>query len=682
MLAKMRRLSRRRPFYGVRAGVVGLCLAALASLSVVSAGATATSPGDPTASAYVATSVRAATWNICGEAGGATPVDLGYCPDRNRPDVKADAIADVVRQRDLNAVLLQEVCSGNADDGSGNSSSDPANPSDLEWIASRLGPEWTFRWATVVRPDGRSDCRGGLSGTLSVAIGVKGTITWSHAVPLPVPLGEGADRAQVLCVGVADWDSHVCTTHLANIDDPSVYAAEVETVRSEVAGYPSVVLGGDFNTGIPDNLQALYGTLAECDQQSYLPGDANNEATHFTYTPGAPYTGRKIDYLFSTSGFTGCDSWTEKADQADYSTQPSCSPTATPVLCVPTGISDHAPLYGYTKGGPVLDWGLADGTGDTASDGSGNSPGALSGGAVWSMDHAGSLLLDGRDGAVTAPGPALDTSRSFTVSAWAKVDPSAGTSVVLSQDGAKASGVMLWYNQPDDTWRFGMQRSDATGWNVDQAVSTQPARTGTWTRLAGVFDAAHGTLTLYVDGVAAGSAVHTTRWSATGPFVAGRDRVSGAPNAFWKGALQSVRAFDYPMTAAEVASFASETTAPTGNRTVPDTGSSDPGCTAFAPYGTVPSTTPALTVQTVAADPSAAARGEFSIWDDTDPDLPQPVVMGGPGSASGWVTGGGEVSVTTPPLVPGHLYGWHARTNTASGISATGPVCHFYAAAG
>ncbi|MEU9292685.1 LamG-like jellyroll fold domain-containing protein [Streptomyces sp. NPDC048266] len=88
-------------------------------------------------------------------------------------------------------------------------------------------------------------------------------------------------------------------------------------------------------------------------------------------------------------------------------------------------------------------------------------------------------------------------SRSFTVSAWAKVDPGAGTSVVLSQDGTTISGMTLWYGQ-DGTWRFGLPTADSSTWAVDQAVA--PATAGVWTRLTGVYDAVSGAVALYVDG--------------------------------------------------------------------------------------------------------------------------------------------------------------------------------------
>ncbi|MCZ4118545.1 LamG-like jellyroll fold domain-containing protein [Streptomyces sp. H39-S7] len=512
-------------------------------------------------------SVRAMTWNVCGEAGGASPSALGYCPDRKSPQKKADGITDVVRARNLNVVMLQEVCAGPPLNLPGAAT----GPSQLDTILSALGAGWTSATAVALRPDGRSDCRGSLSGTLSTAILVKGTIDdRPQPVPLPVPLNSDADRAQVLCAGVAGWQTHVCTTHLSNNDAllaAGVYEKEVATLKSVISAYPRVVVGGDFNMGyygaVPSRLQPLYDLMPECDRSSYLPGDAANEVTHFTYAPTTgTYTSSKIDYLFSTAGFTGCDSWTQKADQADYrlSQQPECYYVANQhdAVCTPTGISDHAPLYGYTKGAPDLSWKLTDGSGTTAADDSVNSrPGTLDGGVSWSAAPGGGADFNGTDGAVTAPGSVVNTAQSFTVSASVNIRPGAPTSVVASQDGTNISGMMLVYDAVDSSWRFVMPAADSSGWTVHQVMANVAAQTGVWTRLTGVFNAATGTMTLYVNGTAAGTASHTTLWSATGPFVVGRDKVDGRANAYLSGSVRTVRTFSYPLNAAEVASLTS-----------------------------------------------------------------------------------------------------------------------------
>ncbi|WP_158819155.1 LamG-like jellyroll fold domain-containing protein [Streptomyces sp. NRRL S-623] len=683
-------------------GLVVLLAAVLLGTAALP-GRAAAVDGPPASDAYSRPSVRAMTWNVCGEAGGSTPGTGAYCPDRNEPQAKAAAVGEAVRARDLNAVMLQEVCSGPFLSGLNSGS---GGPSQLDRIAAELGPEWSFRWAEVWRPataafpQGSSYCRAGLTGTLSVAIGVKGRIDWQRTRTMPVPVDAGQSRTQALCVGAAGWESHLCTAHVANFDAAArqgrmtqaeadgLYADQIGVIEEMAAGLPSVVVGGDFNTRLRAKLQPLYDTLYECDERSYFPGDTAAEPTHFspateTTDPAtgaitdSRYSTARLDYLFSSEAFTGCDSWTEKADRADYTpaAQPSCSTVATPPVCTPTGTSDHAPVYGSTQGGPGLDWRMN----GTASGGSLGLTGTPSPGASWSTGHGGALELDGVSGTVTAPGPVVDTRRSFTVSAWAKADPEAGISAVLAQDGTVISGAMLWYNAPDRTWRFGMPRADGPDWNVDQVISRTQAVPGVWTRLTGVHDAVAGTITLYVDGAPAGTVAHTATWAANGPFVVGRDLVKGRANAFWDGQVRGVEAYDYPMTAAQALSHSRTLTAPTVRAALPSTAGA--GCQALGGYGTVSSRTPTLTVHVAHPDPSKQVWAEFGLWDNTDPAQPQPVALGTPGSVSGKVVGRGTVSLTAPTLIDGHSYGWRARTADGTTSSAISSNCHFRVAA-
>ncbi|WP_327251247.1 LamG domain-containing protein [Streptomyces sp. NBC_01244] len=344
-----------------------------------------------------------------------------------------------------------------------------------------------------------------------------------------------------------------------------------------------------------------------------------------------------------------------------------------PKGCVPTGHSDHAPLVGSVKGGPRLDWRLGTAAGHT---------GTATTGVGWTNDHGGTAVLNGTTGQITASGPAVDTTRGFTVSAWAKVDTTAGTSVVLAQDGVTISGMMLWCNQPDSTWRFALPKGDSDTWSVDQVKT--PAVTNTWTHLTGTFDAATNTVALYVNGVPAGTASHTDIWSATGPFVVGRDEVKGLQNGFFKGSLQAVKAYDYAMTAAQAASAAGSLTPPTGTVTRPTTtDETGPGCHAKAntpgEFGTVDTSTPELTAYVAHPDPSREVWAEFSIWDSADKTLPQPIVMGDENSPSAKVLGSGTVSVRVPvALQRGRQYGWWVRTTDGpSSRSTTSAVCHF-----
>ncbi|PYC88408.1 hypothetical protein C7C46_00595 [Streptomyces tateyamensis] len=640
--------------------------------------------------------VRVMTWNICGESGGSTPADPAYCPFRNDPQTKMAAVADEVVSRHLNTVLLQEICSGA--DGSQLALLQTA-------LADRGQSDWNFATAESRRAPSPGDddtgrCRGGLQGRLSIAVGVRNKITWTDQVKLPVDPAWGQDQNQILCVAAQGWEPRVCGTHLSNFGSsvPAVpgaqakYDAEVLTVQKEVSAFGSVVLGGDFNTSVRSNLKPLYDRMAECDQQPFYPSDPVNETTHLGLDATAAntdpvthalksdrYLPTKIDYLFSTAGFSNCDSDTGQADTADYSyqDQPQCW-DATHPLCKPNGFSDHTPLIGTVKNARVLSWGL--GSASSLPDRT-----VVTGGVAFGPDHGGSAVLTGSaKGVVTASGPAVDTRNSFTVSAWAKTET---TGVVLSQDGTNTSGMMLWYDGSEKAWHFAMPNSSGIGWHVDQTAAA--ADPGVWTHLTAVYDAVAQNIRLYVGGGSPTTAAHTARIPSSGPFVVGRDRVNGNENGYLTGSVQQVQVFEYPMTDAEVGALHGTLAAPTATTTAPLSDTTDAGCwdiptdfpllpTQTAQpghplYGIVHTTTPSLSVQVAGPDPSAPVHAVFTVWDDSHP-AQQNLPDGQSGSPASALGGQSTLALS---LQDGHTYGWYARTSDGTSSSPSTTPCHF-----
>ncbi|WP_285543623.1 ricin-type beta-trefoil lectin domain protein [Streptomyces lavendulae] len=218
-------------------------------------------------------------------------------------------------------------------------------------------------------------------------------------------------------------------------------------------------------------------------------------------------------------------------------------------------------------------WKLDDGAGTTAADLRGRNRATLTGtGADWADDTvAGTATkvvdLDGTGATVATSGPAVDTSRSFTVSTWARTDKAGG--VVVSQDGRRSSGFMLW-SDPDGTWRFALGRTDADGWNYDQADVRNGAakvRTGVWTQLTATYDDTTGLIALYVNGTLAATGHHAkaNAWNATGPLVLGRYKHDGNPDVFLDGRVSNLAAYNH-------------STVPTATRTALVSGVSDAKC--------------------------------------------------------------------------------------------------------
>ncbi|MEU8424364.1 LamG-like jellyroll fold domain-containing protein [Micromonospora sp. NPDC048835] len=169
----------------------------------------------------------------------------------------------------------------------------------------------------------------------------------------------------------------------------------------------------------------------------------------------------------------------------------------------------------------------------------------------------------------------IDTSKSFSISVWAK--PTAAGGVIASEDGANASRFLLWNNQSDNTWRFGLGNADS-GWSYAQVVAPAGTALGVWTHLVGTYNAETRTIVLYVNGVIKGSAKYeaTPTWPSTGKFVVGRYKYQGAATAHYSGMLSNLQVWKRALTPTQV-----------GATNVTKSGSLTPvGATTWTPPGT------------------------------------------------------------------------------------------------
>jgi Concanavalin A-like lectin/glucanases superfamily len=188
----------------------------------------------------------------------------------------------------------------------------------------------------------------------------------------------------------------------------------------------------------------------------------------------------------------------------------------------------------------------------------------LSGGVtITTAGQSGSaLLFNGTDGVAQTtegnPGPVLHTDQSFTVSTWVKLgNVPAHNYTALGQDGNYVSAFYLGYRIFGGTtprWSFSMKDidNDASGvtWTHAYAPTTLTAAdVGKWVHLVGVYDAATGGMSLYVDGALAGTATRTaTPWDATGPMTIGTawyTQPGGTPGLVdhWNGTIDTVTVY-------------------------------------------------------------------------------------------------------------------------------------------
>ncbi|MFF7266370.1 LamG-like jellyroll fold domain-containing protein [Streptomyces sp. NPDC008159] len=204
-------------------------------------------------------------------------------------------------------------------------------------------------------------------------------------------------------------------------------------------------------------------------------------------------------------------------------------------------------------------WAMDEDSGTTAADSSGNGNTATLGpAATWTTGRVGSgaVGMGGTAGSVVdVPTPVVDTSASFTVSAWVKLSSTSGFQTAVSIDGTSLSGFYLQLNGTTGKFSFTRRASDSSSATTTRADAISAPATGTWYHLVGVDDVATGTLRLYVDGQAQGSVPYTGAWKATGHTVIGRGLYGGKPTDYLKGSVDDVRLYSGAMTAAEVAAL-------------------------------------------------------------------------------------------------------------------------------
>jgi hypothetical protein len=191
--------------------------------------------------------------------------------------------------------------------------------------------------------------------------------------------------------------------------------------------------------------------------------------------------------------------------------------------------------------------------GTTLADRSGrNATATLYGGAGAGGGYG---SFNGTSAYAATSGPAVDTSQSFTVSAWVRLTDGSGYRTAVSQDGQNVGGFNLGYQPPQDgnVWALELRNFDGYESGAKSRASA-PATLNTWTHLVGVRDAGANQLRLYVNGQLAGTAAYTHRWNATGSLAIGRVKWFGHAD-FWPGDIDDVRVWNRALGADEIATL-------------------------------------------------------------------------------------------------------------------------------
>src|SRR6266540_437379 len=211
----------------------------------------------------------------------------------------------------------------------------------------------------------------------------------------------------------------------------------------------------------------------------------------------------------------------------------------------------------------LLRWNFDEGGGGTVADASGNGrTGTFGGtGTGWGQGNDPGYVGDGAatltataGQQVAGPNAVVNTSQSFTVSAWVNLTDTSSNRTAVSQDGNRYSGFFLNYVSSLNRWVFSRMTSDTEV----RATSDAAPTLGAWTHLVGVHDTAAGTMRLYVNGVLQSTTAPAGNWSATGAFVVGRAKGGGTVVNTWAGGIDDVRVYQKVLSDDQIAALAGD----------------------------------------------------------------------------------------------------------------------------
>ncbi|WP_311203382.1 LamG domain-containing protein, partial [Streptomyces gossypii] len=259
-----------------------------------------------------------------------------------------------------------------------------------------------------------------------------------------------------------------------------------------------------------------------------------------------------------------------------------------------------------------------------------------------------SLSLNGTDGHARVASPHVNSSRSFSVSAWAKLEHKTNVAAIITaQAGEHRPGFELYYSADLDKWAFNQYDADDPEAKPVRATQLdgQSAHPGDWAHLVGVHDTLANTLTLYVNGTEAGSTELSGAFYADGPLQIGAGNYSGEPGRHFPGQIDDLRLFDRPVSAHEAQQLFQQRPVLTGRWQMDD--ASDPA----NGTGTTPDAGPLNNDATLHGDaridPSGAFMGDNGLLLDGVDDYAQtgevPVDTSKSFTVTAWVRAAAEL---------------------------------------
>ena len=197
--------------------------------------------------------------------------------------------------------------------------------------------------------------------------------------------------------------------------------------------------------------------------------------------------------------------------------------------------------------GLVAYWAFEETEGDTASDSTGNGHDGTLMGDPQRVDgyFGGGLEFDGDGDEVNVPFHEDLNQETFTISAWANVEPgSANHRAVISSRNVPSTGY-IFYAEPQNTWEFWTGDGE---WRKTQGPAV---KLGDWEHLAATF--ADGTQKFYVNGELEGETASALIVNPSQELLIGAGANERDHEYFFKGVIDEVLIYDRELDEDEIA---------------------------------------------------------------------------------------------------------------------------------
>ncbi|MFC5784674.1 LamG-like jellyroll fold domain-containing protein [Streptomyces aureus] len=397
-----------------------------------------------------------------------------------------------------------------------------------------------------------------------------GSTTYDHyAMTAPQSTHNASTSGQT---GVATFTSYVAGSDITGDGEAGFTIPQNVPIGWAVRGYDGTSYGPWSLEGTQTRCEFIYDTTVPKAPVVTSTAYPNDDAYHagigdygsFTFdSPSADVA--KYKYYFTGGSWTDVDATSAGGPATVRWMPPDEGPMYVKVKAVDgAGNVQKTPtsyVFNVSDGrAPAAGWTLGDAKGSATAAGMSGAPAATPGSGVTFGD-AGPLgatdtaaTLDGSSNAYLDAGqPAVDTSGTFSVSAWVNLPARPTDDVtIVSQDGTANPGFDLGYDVDTQSWTFRTPFSDMESmgsWKVSGATAVP----GSWTHLIGVYDNELGTLSLFVNGDLIKEDVQKRRttWNATGALQIGRKLSLDGYTSNFKGSIADVKVYDRVVPEAE-----------------------------------------------------------------------------------------------------------------------------------